>query len=307
MIHICHLDLRDSRTVNELLGRTGTTNLLPALNADIGSLDTSNIEGGKSNAQFADERNPHPEGFPFYEHTWKTVFLNSLVGQNEGLGGNLFGVTEQDALIQVSYPGLTPPQVRAALEEINRSAFYLHHKEGRYFASSEVGINAVINRIRKTLGKDEVDEILNVMARKILSSGYADWEIVTDVSLPEHIPDRKGKPALGLVSLQTSNIDASQFMTTVGPNYPRIEQNNVLLLVPETTEILNREGTERIFNEGEERREKQRTKLMDLARYVLAMRQNSRVLKHRPSSIRFKTLFYICQLYCVFPGKEKCF
>ncbi len=273
MIHICHLDLRDPRTVNEILGRTGSTNLFPALNADIGSPDTGNIEGGKSNAQLADERNPHPESWPFYEYSWKTVFLNSLVGQNEGLGGNLYGVTEQDALIQVSFPGITPPQVRVALEEINNSAFFLHYKEGRYYASSDVGINAVINRIRKTLRRDEVDSLLNVMARKVVSSGKGGFEVVTDISLPEHLPDKKGKPVLGLISLQTPSIDITQFMTTVGPNLPRIEQNHVMMLVPEITEMMNGRDSAKLFSDIEGKRDRKRTQLTDLARYVRAMQK----------------------------------
>ena len=75
------------------------------LNTDIGGVDTTTIEGGKSNAQLADESNPHPEGYPMVEWTWKAVFLHSLVGREEGLGSNVFGLTEADALFECSFPG----------------------------------------------------------------------------------------------------------------------------------------------------------------------------------------------------------
>ncbi|MBF0101865.1 MAG: ATP-binding protein, partial [Desulfobacterales bacterium] len=132
MIHACHFDLRDARIVNELIGRTGSGDLLPVLNADIGSVDTHQIEGGQSNAELADQRNPHPEQWPMYEYTWKTIFLHSLIGRDLGLGSNLFGLTESDALFHVSFPGLTPPQIAEALNEITNSAFYLRFNQGRY-------------------------------------------------------------------------------------------------------------------------------------------------------------------------------
>jgi uncharacterized protein DUF499 len=137
MLHTCHLDLRDARTVNEILGRTGGGDLLPVLNADVGGADSARLTAGSSQAQLADRKNPHPAGFPLFEYTWKTVFLHSLVGRGEGLGSNLFGITELDALFEVAFPGMTPPQVQTALGEIDNSAYYLHFRQGRYYASLE--------------------------------------------------------------------------------------------------------------------------------------------------------------------------
>jgi hypothetical protein len=119
MIHTCHLDLRAERVINEILGRTGSSDLLLVLNADVGGIDTGTLEGGHSNAELADRRNPHPEGYPLYEYTWKTVFLHSLVGREEGLRSRIFGLTEPEALFSVAFPGLTPPQEHIALEAIN--------------------------------------------------------------------------------------------------------------------------------------------------------------------------------------------
>jgi predicted AAA+ superfamily ATPase len=128
MLHTCHLDLRDARTVNEILGRTGGGDLLPVLNTDVGGADTARLAAGQSRAQMADQRNPHPAGFPLFEYTWKTVFLHSLVGRADGLGSNLFGITERDALFEVAFPGMTPPQVQTALGEIENSAYFLRFR-----------------------------------------------------------------------------------------------------------------------------------------------------------------------------------
>lgn len=121
MIHTCHINLRDARVVNEVVSRTGGGDLLPILNTDVGGVDTQALAGGTSRAQEADRKNPHPQGFPLHEYTWKTVFLHSLVGRSEGLGTNLFGITERDALLETAFPGMTPPQVQAALEAIEDS------------------------------------------------------------------------------------------------------------------------------------------------------------------------------------------
>jgi predicted AAA+ superfamily ATPase len=48
MIHACHLDFMDSRTVDELLGRTDNSSMIPVLNADIGTSDSSGLQGGRS-------------------------------------------------------------------------------------------------------------------------------------------------------------------------------------------------------------------------------------------------------------------
>src|SRR5690606_38339825 len=159
MIHACHLDLRSDRVVNEILGRTGSSDLMFVLNADVGSVDTGTLEGGRSNAEAADASNPHPHGYPMYEYTWKTVFLHSLVGRSEGVESKTFGLTESEALFATAFPGMTPPQVRTALEEISASAYYLKFEQGKYFASEEPTINSVLARIRNSIKTQEVQEL----------------------------------------------------------------------------------------------------------------------------------------------------
>lgn len=274
MIHACHLDLRSARINNEVIGRTGSGDLLTVLNADVGGAETDSLTGGRSNAEDADRRNPHPEGYPLYEYTWKTVFLHSLVGRDQGLGSNIFGLVEQDALFEVSFPGLTPPQVAEALKEINHSAFYLRFQQGRYFASLKPSVNIALAKIRRGLQAEAVDALLDATARKIVSADVGPFTIFTDVTAPEHIPDNKGKPALGLIALKADPINIEDFVTTVGPNHPRIEQNLVFLLVPETVKTKTGRPEQQIIGESSATiYDTHRQKLSDLARWVLAMRE----------------------------------
>ncbi len=274
MIHTCHLDLREARTVNELIGRTGAGDLLPILNADIGGPDTDGIAGGRSNAELADQKNPHPEGWPMYEYTWKAVFLHSLVGRDQELGSGVFGLTEQDALFEVSFPGLTPPQVAEALKEISSSAFYLRFNQGRYYASLDPSVNIALARIRRSLGADEVDALLDATARKIVKADIKTFLIAPDVVLPEHIQDKKGLPVLALVKLNAEEVDIEAMITTAGLNRPRIEQNMVLLLVPDSVRaVIRRPGQEALFKANGSDTRQTLGVLRELARAVLAMRK----------------------------------
>ncbi|KKM12713.1 ATPase AAA [Clostridiales bacterium PH28_bin88] len=277
MIHDCHLDLRSDRVVNEILGRTGSSDLLLVLNADVGSVDTGALEGGRSNAELADQKNPHPEGHPLYEYTWKTIFLHSLVGREEGLDSKIFGLTEPEALFCVSFPGLTPPQVRTAIEEINESAFYLRYEQGKYFASEEPTINSVLARIRRTLKSDQVNSLLEATARKVVTGKTDLFHIEHDVSLPEHLPDGKGRPVLGVVSLTAESVDVEAVVTTRGVNKPREQQNIIFLLVPETATVKGTNELEKLL-QGQAQDARQR--IESIARQVEAMR----VLIEKPQS-----------------------
>jgi hypothetical protein len=284
MIHACHLDLRSEKVVNEILGRTGSSDLLYVLNTDVGSVDTGTLEGGYSNAELADQKNPHPEGYPFYEYTWKTVFLHSLVGREKGMESNLFGLTESEALFAVSFPGLTPPQVRTALEEINESAFYLRFEQGKYFASEKATINSVLAKIRKTLSVKEMTEVLEEKARQVVK-GNSFFHIETDVSLPEHLPDGKNQPILGVVSLTAESINVDDMVTTRGYNLPRVQQNLVFLLVPSTVTVHTNQAEQQEWQLNPETQAEQKLQYLEnLARQVKAMR----LLKKKPERYGLK-------------------
>ena len=284
MIHACHLYLRDSATANELLGRTGSSDLLPVLDADIGGPNTVDLEARSSNAEEADRRNPHPEGFPMHEYVWKTVFLHSLVGQEEGLSSNVFGLTEPNALLEASFPGLTPPQVKSALEqieEIDGGAFYLRHESGRYYASKEPSLRAALRGIWNSLKSQEerVQETLKATARKVVSTNIQGFHVEHDVHSPEHIPDDKERPILALVSLDAGEIDVDQFIVSKGSaNQVRERQNLVFLLVPDTVIVKQSEGPTSMFPDSDSQAEEALAKLQDSARWALAIQE----LKNKP-------------------------
>ncbi len=286
MIHTCHIDMRDARTVNEIISRTGSGDLLPVLNADIGGVDTSSIEGGKSNAELADMANPHPEGWPMHEYVWKTVFLHSLVGRDRGLSSNIFGLTEQDAIFHCCFPGFTPIQVQTALKEIENTdgtgAYYLRFSSGRFYASLEPSVNIALARIRKGLTTGETDDLLDATARKVVSSNVSTFTVVHDVMAPEHIPDKQGSPVLALVSLRAGQIDIDECVMTSGPNRPRIEQNLVFLLVPDTVSGQNNHAqmAPPLFETPTGTQQQSVERLRELARTVLAMRR----LKKQPET-----------------------
>ncbi|HHU98038.1 MAG: DUF499 domain-containing protein [Dethiobacteria bacterium] len=279
MIHTCHLDLRAERVVNEILGRTGSSDLLFILNADVGGVDTGTLEGGLSNAEMADRKNPHPQGYPLYEYTWKTVFLQSLVGREEGIESKILGITEPEALFSVSFPGLTPPQVRKALEAISETAFYLRFEQGKYYANENPTINSVLARIRKTVQGDQIENLLQTAARKIIIEDQGPFHVEHDVTQPEHLPDDKNKPVLGVVSLAAETIDLEAMVTTKGLNRPRERQNLILLLVPETVTVRSLTQQQVVNSEDAKIREA-RHWIQDLARQVKAMR----ILAEKPQS-----------------------
>jgi len=279
MIHTCHLDLADSRIVNEILGRTGGGELMPVLNADVGGPDSSILSLGKSYAQMADQKNPHPMGYPLFEYTWKTVFLHSLVGRTEGLSSNLFGITESESIFSVAFPGLTPPQVKMALdkiEDIEDGALYLRFQNGRYFASLEPSINTSLNAIRRSLGSSQVEELLAATARKVVTGAQGIFHVEHDVSLPEHIKDNDKRPVLALIALAAGQVKAEELITTVGPNRPRFNQNMVFLLLPQTV----REESESWGEEKTQQATEVLNRLEGLSRTVQAMRR----LKDQPEN-----------------------
>lgn len=278
MIHSCHLDFHDARTTNEILGRTGNNGLLPVLNADIGAPDTEKLEGGLSNAQLADRTNPHPEGIPLHEFVWKAVFLHSLVGRGEAEHNNLFGLTEQEALLETSFPGLSPSQAQEALKGIEARAYYLHFRDGRYYASTQPTLNVSLSRIRGTLTEEQILTELEVLARKIVRDGSLGFKVVNDVTTPRDVPEDESRPCLGIVSPRMEQLDPEEFITRKGESAPRLKQNLVFLLIPETVQIQKDKPNDRLFNDAEDRRQRARVDLFEMARNVMAMKK----LRSRP-------------------------
>lgn len=279
LIHTCHVPLDDPGVVNEIMGRTGGGDLLPVLNADVGGPDSASLSLGKSYAQMADQKNPHPLGYPLYEYTWKTVFLHSLVGRTEQLNSNLFGITEAEATLAVTFPGLTPPQVKMALdkiEDIEDGALYLRFHQGRYYASLDPSINTTLNAVRRSLKTEHIQGLLDATARKIITSSQSVFHVVHDVTLPEHIPDTDKQPILAVMSLDADHVKAEDFILSAGANKPRFHQNVVFLLLPQTV----REATEPWGEEKVTRSQEMLNRMEALAATVLSMR----TLKAQPEN-----------------------
>jgi hypothetical protein len=282
MVHTCHLNLRDPDVVGEVLGRTGNNDLKDVLNADIGGADTTSLIGTESNAQAADRENPHPAGYRLYELAWRTVFLHSLVGREQGIRSEVFGITEPAAVFDVAFPGMTPPQVQTALRAIKEKAFYLRQSDdgSKYYASLEPSINVALAQIRRSLSSESVTALLAATPRKVIKEDLPDFLVTHNVSAPEHVPDKKDRLILGIVSLTSGPIDVEAMLTTKGPNQPRTQQNCVLLLVPETVAVKQAAGGPDLFGAGgaDVRNQKAYQDLEEKARWVLAIRR----LKEKP-------------------------
>jgi hypothetical protein len=269
LIHTSHLNMANPDLADELIGRTGANDLITVLNADVGGADTNNLEMGISVAQKLDRSNPHPQGLPLFEWTWKTVFLHSLVGRGEGLSSNVFGITFADALLEVAMPNMPPSQVETALKAIANEAYYLRTRDGRYYAHTDPTEARIVSTIKQGLHPDDVNEQLTVVARKVVSHNSPTFQVAQDVSAPENIPDRTGRPVLAIIRLDTHKIDPTEMITSSGNGQPRLEQNNVFLLVPETVHIAGDTWSEDRVKKSLYRKER----LNDLARTVIAMRR----------------------------------
>lgn len=285
MIHACHLDLRDPRLSDELISRTESAELMPIINADIGGPDSGDLKAEDSNAALADRANPHPEGFPLHEYSWKTVFLHSLAGFGEGLSSRVFGIAKQDVLFATAFPGMPPPQVETALEALRSSAYYLRYSEteGRYYASTGVSINRVLADIRRSLrGTGAVDQLIHETSRKVVQAGGAHhFDVVAEVHLPERIADRVGRPLLALIAMDAAPLKPEQMITQSGPNKARIHQNVVFLLVPDTVEV---DGERR---PGDDMLDNATTRALDLRERLNGISIDvlaRRILKNNPSA-----------------------
>lgn len=286
MIHTSNIDMRNAATVDEILGKTGSADLKVALNTDIGSVDTKDLVNGMSQAQRVDQKNPHPDEIPMYELTWKTVFLNSLVGRAEGKSSRLFGINQSDAIFMISNPILTPAQVKIALEEINKSAFYLRCEDGKYFAHQDPTLNSVLALIRMNVDEKKVHQKLKSLADSMIQDNHL-FHVEQDVHLPQDIPDNTDKPIVAVMGLDVDQVAPLDYFTTKGDNAPRINQNMQVLLIPETVSVSLPNTNDDMFHGLDPVKQKSRSHIEDLARQVIAYG----ILKDNP------------QAYGINPGK----
>lgn len=269
LVHTCHLNMANPDLADELIGSTEANDLITVLNADVGGADSESLELGASVAQNLDRRNPHPDGLPLYEWTWKTVFLHSLVGRGEGLSSNVFGINFADALLEVSSPSMSPSQVETALKAISTEAYYLRHRDGRYYADTDPTEARIVSTIKQGLRTEDINEQLTIVSRKVVSHNSQTFQVAQDVMEASNIPDKTGRPVLAIIRLDANKIDPSEMTTSVGSGQPRLEQNNVFMLLPETVQVEGDTWTEDRVKKSAYRKER----LNDLARTVIAMRR----------------------------------
>lgn len=271
LIHVSDIDLHNNAIVNELLGRTASADLRQVLNADVGSADSHSLRSGLSNAQRADQRNPHPDGLPLYEKTWKVVFLNSLVGRAEGRSSKIFGVSQQDAVFQTATPALTPSQVRTALDEIAESAFYLRYEDGTYYAHLDPTINSVLAMIRQTIDERRVKQKLCTVAQGLLRNVSA-FRVEAGVRYPEDIPDHQERPTLAVIAPDAQEIDPMELILQRGGGRPREHQNLVILLAPKTVKVRDPRSNQQLELGADSARTTEiRERVETIARQVLAI------------------------------------
>ena len=134
------------------------------------------------------------------------MFLQSLVGRAEGLGSNLFGIAERVALCDVACPGLTPPHIDIARNEIDHSASYRRFQQGRDDASLEASIPRALAGIRNDLRGEEIWSLLDATARKVVDKRTPTFQVEHEVSAPEHVPDQANTPVLVLIALGSDEI-----------------------------------------------------------------------------------------------------
>lgn len=278
MIHTSDIDMQNSAIVSEILGRTGSADLRNILNADIGSTESHTLQGGLSNAQRLDERNPHPDHIPLYEMTWKVVFLNSLVGRAEGKTSKLFGITQQDAIFAVATPLATPPQIRTALDAISENAFYLRYEDGKYYAHLDPTINSVLAMIRQTIDDKQIRQQLRTIANGLVKETNI-FNVENDVHYPQDIPDGREKPAIAVVAMDAGELDPRSMFTTKGADRPRERQNMIVLLVPKTVHLAS-ENEQLTLDHTDTSAKESWQRVETIARQVLAIK----TLEDKPQS-----------------------
>ncbi len=275
MIQVSDIDMRNVAICDEILSKMGKTTLKLVLNTDIGSVSSNQLADGISISQGLDKDNPHVDGIPMYEKSWKVVFLNSLVGE---LKDKFFGITEQEAILQTATPILEMEQVRMALEAINDNAFYLRFDNGRYYAYLDPTINSILSKIRQSVTQKQVDKRIENVTQKLVKE-ITNFKVYVDVKLPQDIPDNQNKIEVGVISPEIKNINVEEFFISKGNNIPRIQQNIVVLLLPKTAVVEGSSAMKPLFQEDlSTDRLKQRLNL--LARQVIA----NDILRNNPSA-----------------------
>ncbi|MCO6441615.1 MAG: ATP-binding protein [Nitrococcus mobilis] len=230
LIQTCHLDLSDSQIRNELLGKTGNSDLRAVLDSDV-SKPSEAASPGRTVAGDLDAGNPHPDGYPVHEWAWRVVFLHSLIGRAGGLTDERFGIDVLSAIYECAAPAMPPVTARTALEQIAREANYLRERQGRLYADTAPTLNNIVRRIENNVTDEEALDRIEQVVRGLLRTDV--FDVRANITASEGIPDKLSKPQLGVLSFRERAFEPVRFVERHG-DAPRICQNLVFVLAPST-------------------------------------------------------------------------
>ncbi len=268
MIHVGHLDFSDGLMTDEIVGsRLKAGDMQIVLNTDIGGPQSDRLASNRSRAQMRDTTNPLPSRVPYHEMTWRVVLVNSLVGRAGGMSSNLFGINEADAFLSVLMPDLPAPAVKTALEGIQKHAYYLREDGGKFFANTDPTINRALSDIRGGVKRDDALRLILEASRKVITNQNGIFEVREDVTVPQDMMESPRRPSIGIIRVDASRIIIDDFIHTVGNGQPRISQNHVALLIPNT--VATDRDSDGMF--ADQKAEQNLGPLIELARDVRAI------------------------------------
>lgn len=263
MIQTGHLDLSDSYIRSELLGKTKNTDLTAVLDSDISKPSDSDAIGSTT-AQALDRQNPHPEGLPVHEWSWRVVFLKSLIGRDGGLQDEKFGIDMAAAVYAMASPAIKPATVHSALEQIALEANYLRERDGRLYADTAPTLNNILRRIEHNVSESQAIERVEQVVRDLLQTEM--FDVHRNITDSEQIPDKGIKPQLGILSFTVDEFDPDEFVERRGQT-PRSRQNLIFLLAPSTAHAKGWTWEESRVQQAQ----RQRKSILNLARKALAV------------------------------------
>lgn len=266
LIQIGHLDLGDSQIRSELLGKTGNDDLRSVLDADI-SKATDSAVTGRTVAGELDAENPHPEGYPVAEWSWRVVFLHSLVGRAGGLSNEKFGTETAQAVFEMASPATPPASIRSMLERIPTEANYLRERDGRLYADTAPTLNNILRRIQEGVSEEQALDRVDQVVRGLIRSDI--FQIHSNITEPEDLPEANGKPQLGLISFRAQAYDPTAFVEQRG-DAARVNQNMVFLLAPSTAHPRGSAG-EAWSEQRNQQEVRTRQRILALARKAIAV------------------------------------
>lgn len=126
-------------------------------------------------------------------------------------------------------------QVDKALDAIPDEAYYLRERDGRFYAHTDPTLNRILETIRAGLKPEQIRMELADRARQVVSARAAGtFQVVADVTAPEHIPDQRDRPVLAIIDplTMTTYSRNAPAATTSAPWWHRLTPRSGIPVVP---------------------------------------------------------------------------